>query len=433
VAALEHSVEIQHTLSQRLPPPVAPHPHAARAGDFVYVSSVFPVDPETGQAVQAPAGLAYAKRSTTEAQVEDVVRQLQAILAEAGSSLENVLRAEIHLARPQDFVEVKEVWKTAFPRNPPALTVVEVGDEHIYPGVALNVHCLALANDSALQRQPLRTPEAPDPMEAIWAPQAVRAGPFVFPTTSPATDYQTGIPVGRRPGFPNYGSDAEMQAEYVFDNLNRVLATAGTSLEQAVESQLYEPDLLTFHDVDGVWGRYMPVPPPRSSMGIKGLLVPGALMAANLVVLAPDGQYRKEESRAGIRWHPVEVRKVNFSPTMKVGPWRFLAGQVASPDFQSYTGAPPGLPSFFSDIEVQTHFTMGLLREQLEANESDFEHVVDARIYLTRPRRDFRGFARAWRTYYPDQAQAPAMSIIPSTGIMFAGPVVEIDLTAVAR
>ena len=45
-----------------------------------------------------------------------------------------------------------------------------------------------------------------------------------------------------------------MQAEYVFTRLNRVLAQAGTSLAQAVESQLYEPNLLTFHDVDAVWG-----------------------------------------------------------------------------------------------------------------------------------------------------------------------------------
>jgi hypothetical protein len=50
------------------------------------------------------------------------------------------------------------------------------------------------------------------------------------------------------------------QAEHVFTSLNRVLAQARTSLEQAVESQLYEPDLSTFYDVDSVWARYMPVP-----------------------------------------------------------------------------------------------------------------------------------------------------------------------------
>jgi enamine deaminase RidA (YjgF/YER057c/UK114 family) len=76
---------------------------------------------------------------------------------------------------------------------------------------------------------------------------------------------------------------------------------------------------------------------------------------------------------------------------------------------------------------------MELLKEQLEANESDFRHVVDAKVYLLDPRRDYRGFERAWRTYYPDPGRAPALALVPSTGIMFDGPIIEIDLTAVAR
>jgi enamine deaminase RidA (YjgF/YER057c/UK114 family) len=128
----------------------------------------------------------------------------------------------------------------------------------------------------------------------------------VFCSGFTASDFKTGLAVSRRPGFTNYGSEeAEMQAHHIFTALNRVLAQAGTSLEQAVESQLYEPDLGTFHDVDGVWVRYMPVPPPRSSMGVKGLIVAGAHLIANLTVLVPDAAHVKEESREGIRWHPM--------------------------------------------------------------------------------------------------------------------------------
>ena len=84
---------------------------------------------------------------------------------------------------------------------------------------------------------------------------------------TPASGFSSGLAVGKPPGFPYYGSEAEMQAEYVFDRLDRVLALEGSSVEQVVKSQLYEPDLRTFYDVDTVWGRRMPTPPTRSSMG----------------------------------------------------------------------------------------------------------------------------------------------------------------------
>jgi enamine deaminase RidA (YjgF/YER057c/UK114 family) len=55
------------------------------------------------------------------------------------------------------------------------------------------------------------------------------------------------------------------------------------------------------------------------------------------------------------------------------------------------------------------------------------------RIYLTEPRRDYRAFMRMWREYFPEPAKAPALAFVPSTGIMFQGPVVEIDPTCVKR
>ena len=150
----------------------------------------------------------------------------------------------------------------------------------------------------------LRDPEGADPLEAEWASAAVRAGNLVFCSAFTASDFTNGLAVAKRPGFPNYGSEPEMQAEYIFTRLNRVLGQAGTSLAEAVESQLYEPNLLTFYDVDTVWARFMPVPPPRSSMGIKGLIVPGAHCVANLTILVPDKDHVKKsrmKASSGIR------------------------------------------------------------------------------------------------------------------------------------
>jgi enamine deaminase RidA (YjgF/YER057c/UK114 family) len=412
--------------------PFAPAPRAVRAGDYVFTSSIYPID-EAGHAVSVDERLGEAGPSPMEVQARRCLETLKSVLRDSGGSLERVLKADVHLADAAEFNEFKRVWKEHFPVSPPARTTVEVGDTLPFPGARLSLDAVALAADSKLQRQVLQDPEGSDPLPVEWASHAVRAGSFVFCSGFPASDFKNGLAVGKPAGFPNYGSDAEMQAEYLFARMNRVLSQAGTSLEQAVESQLYEPDLLNFHDVDGIWAKYMPVPPPRSSMGVKGLILPGALCAPNLTILVPDKDLRKEESHKGLRWHPVKVRKVNFSPTMKVGPWRFFAGQVPSPDFKSALTVPAGLRHYRSDIEEQTRFTMQILTEQLEANETDWAHCHHVRLYLTEPRRDYRAFARVWREYFPDPARAPALAFVPSTGIMFDGPVIEIDPTCVVR
>ena len=412
--------------------PFAPAPRAVRAGDYVFTSSIYPID-EAGHAVSIDERLGEAGPSRMEVQARRCLETLKSVLRDSGSSLERVLKADVHLADAAELNEFKRVWKEYFPVNPPARTTVEVGDTLPFPGARLSLDAVALSGDSKLQRQVLSDPEGSDPLPVEWASHAVRAGSFVFCSAFPASDFKNGLAVGKPAGFPNYGSNAEMQADYIFTRMNRVLSQAGTSLEQAVESQLYEPDLLNFHDVDGIWAKYMPVPPPRSSMGVKGLILPGALCAPNLTILVPDKDLRKEESHKGLRWHPVKVRKVNFSPTMKVGPWRFFAGQVPSPDFKSALTVPEGLRNYRSDIEEQTRFTMQILTEQLEANETDWAHCHHVRLYLTEPRRDYRAFARVWREYFPDPARAPALAFVPSTGIMFEGPVIEIDPSCVVR
>ena len=412
--------------------PFVPAPSAVRASDYVYTSSIYPID-DKGHAVTVDPLIGAAGPSVIEVQTRRCFEGLKKILQESRSSLEKVIKIEVHLAEASDFFEFNRVWREYFPTNPPARTAVEVGHTFPFPGALLNIDAVFLHGDSKLKCEVLQDPESDGAVKFEGASHAVKAGRFVFCSAFAATNFETGMAVGRRLGFPNYGSAAEMQAEYVFTRLNRVLAQVGTSLEHAVESQLYEPDLSHFHDVDGVWKKFMTVPPPRSSMGIKGLIYPDAIFVANFVIMIPDETHVKAESHAGIRWHPTQVRKVNFSPTIKAGPWRFIAGQIPSPDFISYLAVPDGAKNHRSEIEEQTRLTMEMLQEQLEANDTDWSHCFHARVYLVDPHRDYRGFMRVWREYFPDSAKAPVLAFVPTTGIMFPGPLLEIDPTCVVR
>lgn len=411
--------------------PFTPVPRAVRAGDYVFTSSVYPID-AAGHAIGVDEPLGEAGPSRIAVQTRHCLETLAQILKEQGSSLDRVLKVEAHLADAADFYEFKLVWREYFPKDPPARTSIEVGDTLPFRGACLNLDAVALAGDSRVKRQVLRDPGGPDPLPAEAASWAVRAGNLVFCSGFTAIDFTAGLAAGKKPGFPNYGNDAVAQAQYFFDALNRVLGQAGTSLENALEAYLYEPDLKTFYDIDSTWARYMPVPPGRASMGVKGLIVPGACFIASLTVLVPDKDHVKEESREGIAYHPVKLRKVNYTPTLKAGPWLYIAGKTAG-NMESVVAAPPGLPHHFSDIEIQTRHVLEYLTRQIEANGSDWRHCHHVRVWLTQPRRDYRGFMRVWHEYFPDPASAPALAYVPATATMYPGPLIEIDPTCVLK
>ncbi|MPZ23030.1 MAG: hypothetical protein GEU28_05690 [Dehalococcoidia bacterium] len=424
--------------------PVLPAPSFSRAGDLVFISSIYPVDGQ-GNVAHSSSFSPHIGESEMAAQTRSVMETLKRVLADAGTSLGRMVKAEVYLKSPEDFYEFKLVWKEYFPTDPPVRTTACVGEDHIIPGALLNLHGIALAGDSSWKREAIHVDGVPDPMDAEWMPRAIKAGPFVFPAGVPATDFRTGIPVGKLPVYPYYGSDAEMQTHYILQNLQKVVKAAGSDLDQALKVQWYETNAETFHDIDGVWGQYMfPSPPPRSSMAMRQLLVPGAAFVPNIFFLVPDADHQKEETRKGIRWHPVDVRKVNFSPGLTAGDWLFTAGQCSVPGYNMtgkdavpenmFVMSPRGLPHHFSDIEIQTEFTMVLLKEQLEGNGYSLADIVDARIFLSHARRDFAGFERAWRRAFEGIGSMPSMSLLPANqedgevGFMLHETIVEIDL-----
>jgi 2-iminobutanoate/2-iminopropanoate deaminase len=90
------------------PPPT--YSQAVSAGGLVFVSGTAPVDPATG-----------AIRGTTiQEQTRQCLTNIQAILEEAGSSLDKLVSVTVVLADEDDFAGMNEEWLKWFPSNPPA-------------------------------------------------------------------------------------------------------------------------------------------------------------------------------------------------------------------------------------------------------------------------------------------------------------------------
>lgn len=103
--------------TDRAPAAVGPYSQAVIAGDLVFTAGALPLDPETGELVG----------DDITAQTGQVIRNLESILEEAGSSLYQVVKTTVFLTDLSNFAGMNEVYGEFFASNPPARSTVEVG------------------------------------------------------------------------------------------------------------------------------------------------------------------------------------------------------------------------------------------------------------------------------------------------------------------
>lgn len=97
------------------PEAIGPYSQGVIVGDFVYTSSQIPLNPVTGELV---TDIKLATKQSME--------NIKAILEEAGTSLNNVVKTSIFLKDLNDFEAVNEVYGTYFIENKPARSCVQV-------------------------------------------------------------------------------------------------------------------------------------------------------------------------------------------------------------------------------------------------------------------------------------------------------------------
>ena len=99
------------------PPPTAAYSHAVRTGEYLFVTGQLGVDPATNALV--PGG--------TVAQTHQVMRNLQAVLAGAGTTLARAVMVRIYLTNFAGYAAVNAAYASYFaPGKLPARTTVGV-------------------------------------------------------------------------------------------------------------------------------------------------------------------------------------------------------------------------------------------------------------------------------------------------------------------
>ena len=100
------------------PKAIGPYSQAIVDGNLLFASGQVPLDPATGELV--PGGF--------EAGVERVFDNLEAVLREAGASLQDVVKSTVYLLRMSDFAAMNGVYARRFGNHRPARSTVAVAE-----------------------------------------------------------------------------------------------------------------------------------------------------------------------------------------------------------------------------------------------------------------------------------------------------------------
>ena len=98
------------------PAAIGPYSQANMVNGILYISGQIPVDPATGKLVEG-----------IEKETHQVMKNLKAILAEAGMTFDNAVKASIFLKSMDDFAVVNEIYASYFSNDQfPARETVQV-------------------------------------------------------------------------------------------------------------------------------------------------------------------------------------------------------------------------------------------------------------------------------------------------------------------
>lgn len=97
------------------PAAIGPYVHAVQAGDLVFTSGQLGIDVEAGKMAEGIV-----------AQTENSLKNLKAILEEAGCSVSDVVKTTIFLADINDFATVNEIYGKFFEAGAPARSCFQV-------------------------------------------------------------------------------------------------------------------------------------------------------------------------------------------------------------------------------------------------------------------------------------------------------------------
>jgi 2-iminobutanoate/2-iminopropanoate deaminase len=118
--------------TSKAPKAIGPYSQAVEMSGMLFISGQVPINPETGK---------MAEGGITE-QTEQVMKNIGAILSEAGYTFDNVVKSTCLLSDMANFGAMNEVYARYYPNNPPARAAFAVKELPL--GVLVEIETIAM-------------------------------------------------------------------------------------------------------------------------------------------------------------------------------------------------------------------------------------------------------------------------------------------------
>lgn len=434
---------------------------ATRAGQFLFVSAQAGINPASGRLVRRFDELdAKGRRLATGFMAADswaqamatqawqTFRNLEAVLAANGATVRDILRINMYI-RDMSALPVLNPVRTAFfaPHSPPPITNVEVQWLPL-PGCVFEAEVVALLPRGPLRKQNV---ESADTSQKVGNYEiASRAGSLVVAAGVIAAHNKDKRAIRTRADLghaapPMLGDvadhteeDLEVQTTYLYQDLQRALNEAGSSLRDAVKLTFFLRDVRDLRTVERVHQRFFPggpdAQPALSVVTITDLGMHDFQLEIELI--ADLGSAARGAARF-VRAPGAAVLSQRYPHAARAGGLLWTggvygaAGGTLSPAARRTLG--PAGPAVQASVGAGVAATLSAYEELsrvLAADGLALRDVVKTSIYATEPG-DVPGIEAATRAVFP--RNPPAVTVVGVHGLPVPGARVEIEAVAARR
>jgi 2-iminobutanoate/2-iminopropanoate deaminase len=358
--------------------PALPFSAAVKADGLVYVSGTL------------------GSNGDIKAQTKQVLDTIGATLKTAGSSLANAASVTVYLRNQSDFAAMNEVYRSYWPKDPPARTTV----------------MLPLLNEGLVEIAVVAVPDGGERVVVNPAEWSSSPNPYSYAIKTGNTLFLSGLIARNGKDNTPIKGDMTAQTKAVLDNGAAVLKAAGFAYSDIVASRVYLSDQAAFQDMNKVYQSFFPTDPPARAT-VKALLT-SADYIVEITMVAVKGGGHAAFTTPNADGKP-GTKNPNLSSAIKAGNRLYVSGILGN------TADNKG------DIKAQTAESLVRIGRTLKAAGYDWKDVVDGVVYLpdlTKFNDMNASYREAFGKDFPARATVGA-------GLMGADAAVEIMLTAV--